>query len=178
MATMAFNKFFNKEVQEWSEKAFPRDYLGYNTGMISMSDIEFKEAYIKSLNKGAMFDSRCFNIPEEEVTNCLIWRQQDATRNDIQMLGQCNFSHKELQDKSCNDIQDMLMTKRGINFNDMPTEFKRGVCCIKNRMVCEPWGNRMLTNTVEDGKWFIDKNPPIFTQDREYVEINFRGRKE
>jgi tRNA(His) 5'-end guanylyltransferase len=121
-----------------------------------------------------MFDSRCFNIPESEVTNCFIWRQQDATRNAIQMLGQCNFSHRELQNKSCNDIQDMLMLQKGINFNDMPTEFKRGVCCVKNRIVCEPYGNRMLVNGADEGQWVIDKEIPVFTQDRSYVERNFK----
>lgn len=73
-----------------------------------------------------MFDSRCFNIPKEEVTNYIYWRQLDATRNSIQMVGQANFSHKELQNKSCNDIQDMLMTQKGINWNDLPTYKKRG----------------------------------------------------
>jgi tRNA(His) 5'-end guanylyltransferase len=110
----------------------------------------------------AMFDSRCFNIPKEEVTNCFVWRQQDCTRNAIQMLGQCNFSHKELNKKSCNDIQDMLMTQKGINFNDMPTEFKRGVCCRRD----------------ENGKWFLDKEIPIFTQDRDYIERTFRVGEE
>ena len=37
------------------------------------------------------------------------------------MVGQANFSHKELQHKSCNNIQDMLMTQKGINWNDLPT---------------------------------------------------------
>ena len=59
-----------------------------------------------------MFDCRCFNIPKEEVTNLIYWRQLDASRNSIQMVGQANFSHKELQNKSCNDIQDMLMTQK------------------------------------------------------------------
>ena len=48
----------------------------------------------KSYKKGAMFDARCFNIPKEEVTNYFYWRQLDATRNSIQMVGQANFSHK------------------------------------------------------------------------------------
>ena len=108
-----------------------------------------------------MFDSRCFNIPIEEVTNCFIWRQQDATRNAIQMLGQCNFSHKELHGKSCSAIQDMLMDQKGINFNDMPTEFKRGVCCRRD----------------EDGKWVLDKEIPIFTQDRDYVDKTFKVKE-
>ena len=111
-----------------------------------------------------MFDARCFNIPVDEVTNCFIWRQQDATRNAIQMLGQCNFSHKELQKKSCNDIQDMLMLEKNINFNDMPTEFKRGVCCIKKQIPCT---DRLVGYKTD---WVIDKEIPIFTQDRSYIE--------
>lgn len=51
--------------------------------------------------KGAMFDCRCFNIPKEEVTNCFYWRQLDASRNSIQMVGQANFSHRELQENGC-----------------------------------------------------------------------------
>ena len=71
MATMAFNKFFEKEVNKWINQAFPTDYLGYNTGKISVANIELRDAYMKSLNKGAMFDARCFNIPKEEVTNLI-----------------------------------------------------------------------------------------------------------
>lgn len=145
MATMAFNYYFQKFVDEayncndWTTspywgKSIDKDEFGYF--------------------KMAMFDSRCFNIPKEEVINCFIWRQQDATRNAVSMLGQCHFSHKELQGKSRNDIQDMLMTQKGINFNDMPVEFKRGVCCYRD----------------DDGKWILDQNPPIFTQQRDYVE--------
>jgi tRNA(His) 5'-end guanylyltransferase len=99
------------------------------------------------------------------VCNAFIWRQQDATRNAIQMLGQCHFSHKELQNKSCNDIQDMLMTQKGINFNDMPTDFKRGTCCIRE-------GDDL------SGKWIIDTEIPIFTQDRGYIENTVYFREE
>ena len=113
-----------------------------------LTDIAFYREQIGN----AMFDARAFNIPESEVCNYFIWRQQDATRNAIQMLGQAHFSHKELNGKSCNDIQDMLFTQCGINFNDMPVEFKRGVCACKN------------------DSFRIDENIPIFTQDREYIE--------
>ena len=47
----------------------------------------------------ALFDSRAFNLPKEEVCNYFIWRQQDATRNAIQLVGQSNFSHNQLQGK-------------------------------------------------------------------------------
>lgn len=159
MATMAFNKFFEKEV---------------NFGSVCCG--EYKVEYAEALRKGAMFDCRCCNLPKEEVTNNLYWRQLDASRNSIQMVGQANFSHKELQHKSCNDIQDMLMTQKGINWNDLPTYQKRGSCCIRNYMICEPYGNRMFDKNAGDNEWVIDKDIPIFRgEGREYIErlINF-----
>ena len=131
MATMAFNKYFNEEVFTWKAKTFPIDYLGYNTGVVSMADVQLLETYTKAMNKGAMFDARCFNIPKEETTNLVYWRQLDATRNSIQMVGQANFSHNELQGKSCNMIQDMLHEQKGINWNDYETRWKRGVAWTK-----------------------------------------------
>ncbi len=148
-ATLKFNQYFRTACNEYFAGKVCDDY---HTTMMMAKD------------KGAMFDSRCFNIPKEEIENCFIWRQQDATRNAIQMLGQTNFSHRELQGKSCNDIQDMLMLQKGINFNDMPTEFKRGVCCIK-KDVKELWEEGISLRR----KWCLDKEIPIFTQDREYI---------
>jgi len=174
MATMVFNKFFEKEVNKWTNQAFPTDYLGYNTGKISVADIELKGTYIKSLNKGAMFDSRCFNIPKEEVANLIYWRQLDATRNSIQMVGQANFSHKELQNKSCNDIQNMLFEKKNINWNDFPTHLKRGSCCVKIEtstvFAIEHEDGTVETGAVERPHWEIDLEIPIFKNEgREYI---------
>lgn len=163
MATMAFNKFFQKNFNEIF--AYGKDESEEYTRIL------FNKIGI------ATFDSRCFNIPEEEVTNCFVWRQQDATRNAIQMLGQCNFSHRELQNKSCNDIQDMLMTQKGINFNDMPTEFKRGVCCIKEEYYPDPmpgYEDCPIDDKSARTRWILDKEIPIFTQDRDYVEKHFK----
>ena len=169
MATMAFNKYFFKYADEYCD------------AVAALQDFDIEGEYIsilqKALEKGAMFDSRCFNIPEDEVTNCFIWRQQDATRNAIQMLGQRNFSHKELHGKSCNDIQDMLMLQRGINFNDMPTEFKRGVCCVKEEDYPEPvpgYEDCPIDATSVRTRWVLDKEIPIFTQDRDYVDRTFK----
>jgi tRNA(His) 5'-end guanylyltransferase len=165
MATMAFNRFFEKEVDNnWKNRTFPINYLGHLNAPVTNNDVKIMEAYFKALNKGAMFDARCFNIPREEVTNLIYWRQLDATRNSIQMVGQANFSHKELQNKSCNDIQDMLMLQKGINWNDFPTHQKRGSCCIKNHDYDEygiDWGEG----------WRIDTEIPIFKgEGREYIE--------
>ena len=153
MATLAFNKIFEQKINYCFDVESCMSHPEYH----NPEEIQLIQTYCKASSKGAMFDARVFNIPKEEVTNCFIWRQQDATRNAIQMLGQCNFPHQELQGKSCSDIQDMLMTRKNINFNDMATAFKRGVCCIK----------------TENEGWIIDTEIPIFTQDREYIEKRF-----
>lgn len=168
MATMAFNKCFTDNVAEYYYSIWDDAVEDWNA---PEEEIEYCKTLIDAGDKGAMFDARCFNIPKEEVTNCFIWRQQDATRNAIQMLGQCNFSHKELHGKSCNDIQDMLMLQKDINFNDMPTEFKRGVCCVKKEVPCT---DRLIGFKLD---WVIDKEIPIFTQDRDYVERSFKVKE-
>ena len=164
MATLAFNKSLAKSV----DKFFIENIKDIDE---KNEDVAYFKTLMKAVETGAMFDARCFNIPEDEVVNCFIWRQQDATRNAIQMLGQSNFPHKALQGKSCNQIQDMLMVTKGINFNDMPVEFKRGVCCIK---VTE----QDPDVDIKDGYapvtyWKLDKDIPIFTQDRSYIEKCF-----
>ena len=158
MATMAFNKYFEEEVDSWGNRTF--GLLWYEGGCdpevtpIPQEELDLAEVYQKAIEKGAMFDARVFNIPKEEVTNLVYWRQLDAARNSVQMVGQANFSHSELQHKSCNMIQEMLMTERGINWNDFPTHLKRGSCCVKT-----PSG------------WHIDKEIPMFKSEyRAYVD--------
>ena len=154
MATMAFNKAFAHEVALQSKRLY--------TEYIEEHDASYIETLERAMNKGAMFDARVFNIPKEEVTNLIYWRQLDATRNSIQMVGQANFSHKELMNKTCNMIQDMLMTQKGINWNDFPTHLKRGSCCVKEKH---------NVNLVERTRWIIDTAIPQFKgEGREYIE--------
>lgn len=102
-----------------------------------------------------IFDARAWNLPQDEVYNYFIWRQQDALRNAIQMAGQENFSQKQLHGKSCNKIQDMLFKEKGINFNDYSSMRKRGFCVINKE---------------------LDLNIPVFSKNREYIEqfVNIR----
>lgn len=164
MATMAFNKFFRDNVGDYLYENYDDQYLA-----------DYIKILQNAVDKGAMFDARCFNIPKEEVTNLVYWRQLDASRNSIQMVGQANFSHKELQNKSCNDIQDMLMTQKGINWNDLPTYQKRGSCCVRNKIVIET-DSVMATAQLRDSsksenEWIIDTDIPIFKgEGREYID--------
>ena len=74
-----------------------------------------------------VFDCRIFQVPSMvEAANCLVWRSQDAIRNSIQMAGRAVFSHSELDRKNQNQILDMLINEKGINWNDYPKYFKEG----------------------------------------------------
>ncbi len=107
----------------------------------------------------AQFDCRAFNLAKEEVANYLYWRQADATRNSIQMVGQANFSHRELQNRSCSEIQDMLMLQKGINWNNFSVQQKRGSCCRK-----EEYQGKMASPEIAG---LSDKEIPIFTGDEQ-----------
>ena len=176
MATLAFNKFFSEQVQDFMYACC--DDFGDDVLPEKQNDYELAHnVYFKKLHT-AMFDSRVFTIPKEEVCNYLIWRQQDATRNSIQSVGQENFSQKELHGKSCNNIQDMLMIQKGINWNDYATTLKRGSCCIKvddGLTEYDETGN--IFGYTQRSKWIIDNEIPIFSQDRNYIEklINVGG---
>lgn len=181
MATMAFNSAFGLNIE--------KEPLGFSDKDGNIVDKDKYKLYLTHLNsslKGAMFDARCFNIPKEEVTNLVYWRQLDASRNSIQMVGQANFSHKELQNKSCNDIQDMFMTQKGINWNDLPTYQKRGSCCVKENhfienekgtQICfpegcsDPFEDEEALTGVYRSSWIIDTEIPIFKgEGREYID--------
>ena len=120
MATIAFNKYFFEEARDWYNRQLP------STLQCEQNIVKQWKVYKIAAEKGAMFDARCFNIPKEEACNLVYWRQLDATRNSIQMVGQANFSHSELQGCSCSVIQNMLHEQKGINWNDFPTRWKRG----------------------------------------------------
>ena len=172
MATSVFNKVFYRSIDNYFNQ---EDILSTMFGENSESKDrlrQYADTLKNALAKGALFDSRAFSIPKEEVCNCLIWRQQDATRNSIEAVGQANFSHHELHKKTCNMIQEMLWSQRGINWNDFPTELKRGSCCIKRQFeetIDDP-RNPGQKITVCRNRWIIDHEIPIFTQDREYIE--------
>lgn len=154
LATMFFNRIFSKKIEDFIKEHghVVEDKERY--GEVSDQIGKLISSYKRALRQGAVFDSRCFNVPISEVTNCVLWRQQDASRNSVSCLAQAYFSPKELHCKKSNEMQDMLMNKFGINWNSLETREKRGSCVIK----------------TDDG-WIIDNEIPIFTgEGRNYVE--------
>lgn len=136
IATAAFNYVFNKDVRE-------------ATGFADL----------------AQFDSRVYNVPHEEVTNYLIWRQQDASRNSVQMLGHFHFSQKQMHAKNNSEVQDMLMLEKGVNWNDLPVWMRRGSCVVREKEIDLGGDMPPPRERVRE-----DEAIPVFTQDRDYVE--------
>jgi len=110
------------------------------------------------------FDARFWNIPKEEVANALIWRQQDASRNSLSMLCQANFPRDMLHGKK-NADQHELLHSVGINWNDLPTAQKRGVCIVRREVPVDEKPSRKA-------RWVVDDEIPIFTtpEGRAYIE--------
>jgi len=120
----------------------------------------------------AFFDARAYVLPHDEVCNYFLWRQQDATKNSISMVAQANFSQRELHGLNGSQLQDKLMLERGINWNDIPTWQKRGVCIVKGYY---------KKGEVVRSHWITDEEIPVFSQDRNYIEkfvyLNREGNK-
>lgn len=114
-----------------------------------------------------IFDSRAFSIPEADVCNYFLWRQQDATRNSINGVGQAHFSQKQLNGKNTDEVQHMLLTEKNVNWNDFPAWARRGSCVRLN--VSE-------LGVPNDGpRNIIDTDIPIFSKSRNYVnDLLFR----
>ena len=121
----------------------------------------------------AVFDSRAFVLPREEVVNYFIWRQQDATRNSVSMASHAELVKKvgkteaqaKLHGKSWAEQQEILFADCGINWNDYPAMWKRGVCIVPG--LEERAGQN---GTVLRRVWETDKEIPTFTANRNYIE--------
>lgn len=104
----------------------------------------------------AFFDARAFILPEDEVRNYFIWRQEDATANSLSMLAQSLYKHGELQRKKWAELQEMCWQK-GCNWNNLDSVEKRGFCVYRQEVHVKRSkgvGVRM--------KFVIDRDIPVF----------------
>lgn len=113
----------------------------------------------QEFNKTALFDSRAFVLPKEEVNNAFLWRQIDNTRNSVQMLSRSLYSHKELNNKNTIQLKEMCLQK-GKSWEDLPIHQQRGRCIVK-----ETYTKDGVVRT----RWVVDENIPIFSKDTHYI---------
>lgn len=152
-ASLATSKFNELRFERW-----------YNNLTAKYPDKRYEE------KKPAQFDSRVFIVPNRsEAMNALLWRQNDAVRNSISMSAQSMYSHKELQGKNSDQLQELIFQK-GENWNDLDAGKKRGRLITKVVYVNGvdikniPYSEIALGDTVRS-KWEIVDTPLRFTED-------------
>lgn len=111
----------------------------------------------------ALFDARAYVLPECEVVNYFIWRQQDAMRNSVSMLAQSLFPHpyKELVGKNSKQLREMIIEK-GKDWNALPITQQRGRCIRKDIVTHD--GQTFRSH------WIVDDEIPLFTENRDYIQ--------
>jgi len=114
--------YYNLDTEAWFD---------YNLQKIvsvsaSMATLEFNRSYFYPDDSlSALFDARAFNIPREEVSNYFLWRQQDWTKNSVQMLARAHFSHKQLHGKNQKAMITML-EEIGVHWDKLDDVWKNG----------------------------------------------------
>lgn len=97
-------------------------------GMASAKFVQLVAEHIPE-KAGAVphFDCRVWSVPTvRDATEVFVWREDDATKNSITMAARALFSDRELYKQTSADKLNMLH-ERGINWQDYPAFFKRGV---------------------------------------------------
>lgn len=148
--------------QTWFERNLQK-MVSVSAGIASATFTAASGVLRNGTIKPAVFDSRVFVIPENDVCNCFIWRQQDATRNSQQMLARSLYANAELFKKNTSQLQEMCFQK-GRNWNDEPTSYRRGRCIVKKTYVHEEKGVATTRH-----RWEVDNEILIFTQNRDYI---------
>lgn len=121
----------------------------------------------------ARFDCRVWTLPDNEINNYFLWRQQDAFRNCVQSVAHYGLkekygrkqSEKMMHGQNTTVLQEIIFKELDINMDKYPTHLKRGACVIKVAKVLET-----TEGPVHRKKWVVDKEIPIFSQDPSYVE--------
>lgn len=165
--TIKTQPWFNNNIQKITSISASICSVAFNHNflqIISQYEKSLSPAYYAKLNGKAytaFFDSRVFIIPDYEVNNYFIWRQQDCTRNSILSVAQSLFSAKEIHGINTKALQDKMLIEKDMNWNDYSTVEKRGTCC------------KRITYTNTDGvirhRWDLDYEIPIFSQNPDYV---------
>lgn len=128
----------------WNNKDYKNEGLfkgkvhKLNSVLASMCTLAFNRFLPQYLSneytkKSGIFDCRVFAVPTEmEAYNVFLWRELDAARNSVQMAGQSEFSHTELQNKDQNKIKEMLIKERNIDWEKYPDWAKYG-CFVRRK---------------------------------------------
>ena len=161
MATLSFNHNFESATEEFSRKTLSRGIFSGDHTFIGQYITDKMRGYKDALKKCPTFDARVFNLPKEEVNNYFVWRQADGERNAISALAQKNFSQKELNGVSTEQLKIKLKEEKNIDWTVIPYVNRMGFICIKDFK---------YNNTSSRPAWGIDTTIPYFKENQAIIK--------
>lgn len=100
---------------------------------------------IRKIDQAPSFDCRLVVLPSrEEAANMVLWRERDAAKNSVLMLGYSQFDTGDLHGLNINQIQEKLHRERGINWSQSPEAFKCGTFVLR-RTLQAPLSDEILS---------------------------------
>lgn len=168
MATLAFNRSFLNKIKE------KIGIVDYNEARVYAKDSFV--AKMNAIETGALFDSRVFILPKNEVVNYFIWRQQDAIKNSISMVAQSLFSHNSLQGLNGLQMIEKMRNEKGIIYDKKFSTIERRGSITHRLKPVEQVKIIKMKNGIEKeikftrSNWGIDDDIPVFKDNREYIE--------
>lgn len=141
------------------------------TGKVVSFFNERRKELLPEHNKIANFDCRIYQVPSlHDACLQLLWREQDATKNSISMLAQSLFSHKSLQGLHGGEMQDKMVIEKGINWNDLPVNQKRGTY-IQKITISSKFSTEEISLLPEKHK--ARQNPDLVIERNVIKEVEF-----
>lgn len=114
--------------------------------IISISAGMMSAYFSQEFGRVGIFDSRVFNIPEDDVSNYFVWRAKDWRRNSLNMYARSFFSHRELLNESSAIIHEMLHS------------------------IGKNWATD-LTDQQRNGTWFLEEDVILYNIEPKYEQI-------
>ena len=148
-------------------------FFGGNVQKIASVVASMTTAYFNSIYKHpqhpdslATFDARVFSLPTAvEAANYMLWRQQDATRNAVSMIGQVHFSPTRLHGLSTPRLRESLRGQ-DVDVDGFPEEFLRGQVAERQTVLrpveyTDKQNQLVQTAPVERRIWVRSAAPPF-----------------
>lgn len=159
MATLYFNKHFQELKEAWLDD--------YNEAWHHSKEEDLYCSTLLKKEATAMFDSRAFVIPKEEVNNYFYWRQLDASRNSILSCAQSYIGKKQIHGIKCDVLKVKLLSDKGMDWDALPADQRHGACVVFRNVELDRldgYGGKIIRR-----KPVIDKNIPNFSENPDYI---------
>lgn len=132
--------------------------------------------YDLDLSNEPIFTSQVFAVPTlGEAINTMVFKQQQNFHTSIQFS--CFYELLKKYDKhtikemlsglSVDEKIDLLQQECGVDFNNYPLSFRRGVACYKVPKV--------TSDGAMKNKWVANGDLPIFTKDQSFLSNIFKN---